>query len=491
MTKTHKAVLKSSFVMLVLFAVAGSGVAQAQECIARATSVMARAEGITEAVGAVELACQEPSGLGFGSPEVLEITVELNTAITNVIDNDRVVVAVVGGGLTYTEIAGTVLVSNVETAIVAAAFSEPAGVDAAEATLSEDGTAITWKIYSATLDLGPTGDDGFQVTIGGIKANASMIGDGEDVTAVVSVQGAAVHSGSLKVADVTTGLLVEVDEANVLQCDTDVEGETATLMIQEGYVNSITDANALMVSFTGIPEGVTVIVPGEVAAVVDTVDIGLTLQTDPRVSGVTVDDDGRNIVDLSASGSGAVVYDVSATAADLADEAVELMVTFEWEAGDVVDSGEVAVSFHPVSTMGGDTYEVNGAPPERYVASGSYTVIEVNPCLTTLLFPFVTNQNTFDTGLVITNASGESGSCTIDYSGANAPDDLTSQPVAGGAQWVALASVLARGFQGYITATCAFRDAHGFAFLTDGYGGTPTLAQSYLAVCVSDVCPGQ
>ena len=28
----------------------------------------------------------------------------------------------------------------------------------------------------------------------------------------------------------------------------------------------------------------------------------------------------------------------------------------------------------------------------RYVASGSETIIEVNPCLTTLLFPFVTNQ---------------------------------------------------------------------------------------------------
>ena len=35
MTKNYKAVLKSSLVMLVLFAVAGSGVAQAQECFAR------------------------------------------------------------------------------------------------------------------------------------------------------------------------------------------------------------------------------------------------------------------------------------------------------------------------------------------------------------------------------------------------------------------------------------------------------------------------
>ena len=59
MTKNYKAVLKSSLVMLVLFAVAGSGVAQAQECIARATTATTvRAEGITEMVGGIELRCR-------------------------------------------------------------------------------------------------------------------------------------------------------------------------------------------------------------------------------------------------------------------------------------------------------------------------------------------------------------------------------------------------------------------------------------------------
>ena len=63
MTKTYKAVLKSSLVMLVLFAVAGSGVAQAQSCQARAESTeIVRAEGITEVVGNIELQCRRPSG---------------------------------------------------------------------------------------------------------------------------------------------------------------------------------------------------------------------------------------------------------------------------------------------------------------------------------------------------------------------------------------------------------------------------------------------
>ena len=93
----------------------------------------------------------------------------------------------------------------------------------------------------------------------------------------------------------------------------------------------------------------------------------------------------------------------------------------------------------------------------------------------------------FDTGLVITNTSEETGSCTIGYNGSNAPDDdLMSQPIAGEAQWVKLLSGIASGFQGYITATCGFRDGYGFAFVSNGYpGGPSTLAQGYLAVCTA------
>ena len=50
-------------------------------------------------------------------------------------------------------------------------------------------------------------------------------------------------------------------------------------------------------------------------------------------------------------------------------------------------------------------------------------------------------------------------------------------PVEAGEQWIGLVSVIAKGFQGYITATCGFRDAFGFAFLANGYGvGAPTAA---------------
>ena len=85
--------------MLSLFAaaVAGSGVAQAQSCQARAKSTeMVRAEGITEMVGDIELQCRRSTG-DTGSffdatiPAMLDITVELNTNITNAIGDDAVV----------------------------------------------------------------------------------------------------------------------------------------------------------------------------------------------------------------------------------------------------------------------------------------------------------------------------------------------------------------------------------------------------------------
>ena len=108
MTKNYKAVLKSSLVMLVLFAVAGSGVAQAQVCIARAdNATTARAEGITEAVGGVELLCRTPEGFSFGVPEDTTISIELNTQVTNQITaNDRIIDDTGDLGLTYTRSTG-------------------------------------------------------------------------------------------------------------------------------------------------------------------------------------------------------------------------------------------------------------------------------------------------------------------------------------------------------------------------------------------------
>ena len=81
----------------------------------------------------------------------------------------------------------------------------------------------------------------------------------------------------------------------------------------------------------------------------------------------------------------------------------ELEITFTWEAGEpALGIGTVTVSYHPVTD---DLTKMM-----RYASGPTNDAIEIEDCTTTLLFPFVTNQLGFNTGLAITNASEGSGS---------------------------------------------------------------------------------
>ena len=80
--------LKGSVLLALLLLLGFGGVAEAQECIVKAGSGNARAEGTTEMAGTITLRCRGAragEGLGFGNtaPTKLEIAVALNTDITN------------------------------------------------------------------------------------------------------------------------------------------------------------------------------------------------------------------------------------------------------------------------------------------------------------------------------------------------------------------------------------------------------------------------
>ena len=496
MTKNYKAVLKSSLVMLVLFAVAGSGVAQAQECFAFPSGAnTVRAEGMTEAVGSIQLQCRAQTGFGLppiGDKAVISIT--LNTQITNATNDDGDMVM----GLTYTYGTANEDSGNLGTA------DDYTGED--KEVLSDDGTTITWTI-STDMMFFPDNPMGSTVTIGGIMANASALGDGEDVTAEVSVNGVMIEHSPLKLAAVTTGLDIKVTAASGLQCEAGME--KATIMFTEGFnsairlvadnadteeVNESDQSSSLVLNFRGIPDGVTVMASlmgtGE-AMEDDMTDLApLTLKT-----GEMEGADAEGMVSLSSAGAGEVRYTfdtgllVDITEGDDArggadgdiphiDDGTKewnnVEITFTWEAGEPpLDMGTVTVSYHPVTD--------DAAKIPRFASGPTNDVIEIEDCTTTLLFPYVTTKYGYDTGLVITNTSEGSGSCTIGYSGPDAPEDMmTPEDIAGGEQWIGLLSTIAPGFQGYITATCAFRNSYGFAFITDAEA---TLAQGYLAVC--------
>jgi hypothetical protein len=147
-------------------------------------------------------------------------------------------------------------------------------------------------------------------------------------------------------------------------------------------------------------------------------------------------------------------------------------------------------------------------PIPRFVETGTPSnLFRTNLCVTNLLFPFVTNQFGFDTGIAVSNTSRDpfsgnrrqSGPCTFYYYGRlqNGNESVitqnTDRAVDSGEH---LAFTLGLGgsygltgnpgFQGYIIAQCSFQYAHGFAFITDGPIGAARVAEGYLAVVLDE-----
>jgi len=119
---------------------------------------------------------------------------------------------------------------------------------------------------------------------------------------------------------------------------------------------------------------------------------------------------------------------------------------------------------------------------DQFLEEGS---ISQGRTMTRLLFPFVTNQAGFDTGIAISNVSSDpfgteqqDGNCTIHYYGrmidGSAPlrrqassviragEQLTFNLSSGGTGLISATP----GFTGYLIAECRFK-ASGFAFLSD------------------------
>jgi len=134
--------------------------------------------------------------------------------------------------------------------------------------------------------------------------------------------------------------------------------------------------------------------------------------------------------------------------------------------------------------------------PRFAVGTTTTNVLDIVVCRTILLYPFVTNQAGFDTGIAIANTSTDafgtgtqSGGCVLKwYSGATNPADTTVANVASGTVYTNLLSVAVPNFQGYMFAICQFQYAHGFAFISDL--GAQKLAEGYLALVIPDPGPG-
>jgi hypothetical protein len=153
----------------------------------------------------------------------------------------------------------------------------------------------------------------------------------------------------------------------------------------------------------------------------------------------------------------------------------------------------VNMSFAPTpsvafSATAGSAASSSLTVPRFADTSSGQNIFSIALCNTVLLYPFVTNQGGFDTGIAIANTSTDpfgtrtqSGTCDMNFYGASAPSAKVTTPnIATGTVYTTLASTSATGFQGYMIAVCQFQLAHGFAFISDL--GARNLAMGYLAL---------
>ncbi len=168
-------------------------------------------------------------------------------------------------------------------------------------------------------------------------------------------------------------------------------------------------------------------------------------------------------------------------------------------------TGSVGGSYGPISDL---TAATSADIQPRFIDdSTAEDLLTINSCATNLLWPFVTNQAGFDTGLVISNTSmdpfgtaTQEGPCEIYYfgnsNGGDPPAMDTTPTISGGGyaiwtlssgggvkQWgqgLTGSIAAAPGFEGYVIAHCLFQYAHGYGFISDL--GASRLSQGYLAL---------
>jgi hypothetical protein len=260
-----------------------------------------------------------------------------------------------------------------------------------------------------------------------------------------------------------------------------------------GAVGLATQGTEIQIAFAGIPAGVSLSVPPSIT---------LSGNYGGAVAGEAVLVSSTT-GSLTVSGSTAsAVYEITYADPQVI-ESMAVPVSPAWittgPGTPGVGSVTVQVNFAPLSTS---PTASQFAPIPRfcqpYVPANIFTI---NLCTCNLLFPFVTNQAGFDTGVAIANTTADvlnglapqTGNVTLTYyggttgGGAAPPTAVTTSAVASGAELVFTLSgggtngiPATPGFQGYIIAQADFQYCHGFAFISDA--GAQKLAEGYLAL---------
>jgi hypothetical protein len=274
--------------------------------------------------------------------------------------------------------------------------------------------------------------------------------------------------------------------------------ESSTVPLASPASNAVNSGTRIKLVFAGVPTGATIYVPTSVKASDGSI-ITLTASEMGALSPVSPGT-GSNVPTGTAAvtvsnGGGQAVYEVTTANATMIDSFMIPVNVVAASNGTTPSATPltVAVSFAPIGAASSNIPNFVVGSSTSPLTASNFTI-----CATNLLFPYITNQSGFDTGLAIANtstdpfgtklgAAPQAGNCTLNFYGALAPAAVTTPSIPSGTVFTQIVSSIAPGFQGYMIAQCNFLFGHGYAFLTNGLGSGGGLAEGYLAGVIPDV----
>jgi len=284
---------------------------------------------------------------------------------------------------------------------------------------------------------------------------------------------------------------------------TSTNGEQGTFVGAAGSgIGTANSGTLFLFSFANIPSGVTIYMPltntAGSATLTMTLITSLTNTTPVAASipaGSTLPAAYAPLT--NANGTATAVYNVTLTDNTVLGENASFG-GFITASPNFATSAQTAITVTVTPAPSGSVNPTLVIPNFAVSSNPALTLSAFSVCQTSLLFPFVTNQLGFDTGIVLSNTSTDAfgavgavpspGTCALNFFGVGAPTNPVAAPGGSQASGTTNAfqlSAVAPGFQGYMISTCNYLFGHGYAFLeynlTQGNG----VAEGYLPLVIT------
>ncbi len=533
----------------------GMAFAQATGCTATANAVFVRAESNDDQVADTTLTCNSGAA-GITAGQTLSITAYLSPSVNitsaNIGTSSTPVSEAIAGinatPTTYNATAGATKFGTVSgNSVSFSGIIFPANI---AANTSFTVTITNIKIAASTVATSSGVPTGINETLflSGTGVTPAAVTTGSAVAYVTNgltgVKASGATSNALCNATTTFGLVgnpavltasvpnFTVSFGEAFPNSFKIQGSAAldatlgsefTNHTETGYYvtsttsNLATSGTRIKIIFNNVPANVTVYVPQTIAGnnggtlsltasetgAYSLVPVSTANGAPGSTSSSTAPAPGTASALTVTSGSATAIYEVTAVSTSPSTFAVPVYLQASAGAVTAPTSAITAtVSFAPIGATSNVPNFINGS--STATVNGSTFAA----CSTTLLFPFVTNQAGFESGIAIANTgtdllasggtkssvTGQAGTCTLTFFGnataaSNPAAFTTAATVVPGTTWTGTLTSVTGGtpgnFGGYMIAQCNFLFAHGFTYITYNIGQANAMAEGYLALEVT------